>query len=179
MTKARGVVLPILLVTAALVGCQRAEPAKTVAAAPTVVAAVVPPLSINEMMVMIVDRPGELLWDVEKAGQGPKTAEDWYLLESHAVDLAGAATLIRIGGTGPKDAAWVKEPGWQAAAQQLSDAAVKARRAADGKDMDALIAANGEIVAACESCHKQFKPDIPTGGLFMHQRPAGVPARRG
>ena len=31
--------------------------------------------------------------------------------------------------------------------------------------------ANGDLVEACETCHKQFKPDIPTGELFMHRGP--------
>jgi cytochrome c556 len=165
-----GSVLALMCLGGALAGCQDGEPAKT--------AAVVPPFSINELMVMIVDRPGELLWDAEKEDRAPKTAEDWGLLANHAVELAAAATLIRLGGTGPKDMAWVKEPRWQATSQQLVDAALQARQAAEDKNLDTLVAANGAIVEACEACHKEFKPDIPTGGLFMRQRPSSAPAEK-
>ena len=76
---------------------------KATAPVPISALALTPPFSINEMMVEIVDHPGELLWEIEK-GHTPKTGEDWYELENHAIALAGAATLIQLGGTGPEDA---------------------------------------------------------------------------
>ena len=33
--------------------------------------------------------------------------------------------------------------------------------------MEALVAANGRLVEACEGCHKQFKPALPSEGI-MH-----------
>ncbi len=160
--------LTMFAAAAALSACSPAPTPSDTASAPP---APTPPFSINEMMVMIVDQPGELLWDVEKAGHAPKTDEDWYNLENHAVSLASAATLIQLGGTGPADAGWVKQDTWRSTAQQLGTAALAARTAAHAKDLAALTTANGQIVAACEGCHKEFKPDIPTGKLFLHQRP--------
>lgn len=151
-----------------LSACNQAPPRQTAEAPlprPT------PPFSFNEMMVMIVDQPGELLWDVEKAGHAPKDDEDWYNLETHAVSLASAATLLQLGGTGPADAGWVKQDTWQSTSKQLVTAALAARTATKAKDLPALITANGQIVAACEACHAEFKPDIPTGKLFLHHRP--------
>ena len=142
--------------------------------APKSVSALTPPFSINEMMVEIVDHPGELLWEIEK-GHTPKTVEDWYELENHAIALAGAATLIQLGGTGPEDAKWASQPEWRRSAQQLATAALTARQAAKGRNLAALIVANGQIVDACESCHNKFKPDIPTGKLFIHHRPGVDP----
>jgi cytochrome c556 len=154
---------------AGLVAC--GQPSTTKTAAETALPPPTPPFSVNEMMVMIVDQPGELLWDVEKAGHAPKTDEDWYNLENHAVSLASAATLIQLGGTGPADAGWARQPTWRSSAQQLVAAAMAARTAAHAKDMAGLTTANGQIVEACEGCHKEFKPDIPTGKLFLHHRP--------
>lgn len=131
-----------------------------------------PVFSVNEMMVMMVDQPGELLWDVEKKGHAPKSDEDWYQLENHAVAVSAAANLVQLGGTGPQDAGWAGQPQWQAHAQNLITAGLAARKAAKAHDLPALIVANGQIVDACEACHKDFKPSIPTGGLFMHQRPS-------
>lgn len=147
-----------------LAACQKAATTAEVTPPPPA-----PPFSINEMMVMIVDQPGELLWDVEKAGHAPKTDEAWYQLENHAVSLASAATLIQLGGTGPADEGWVKQDSWRKHAGDLVTAAKAARTAAHAKDLPALITANGQIVDACEACHKEYKPDIPTGKLFMHQ----------
>jgi cytochrome c556 len=127
-----------------------------------------PVFSVNELMVMIVDRPGERLWSVEKAGHAPASAEEWYQLENHAVELATAAQLIGLGGTGPNDMVWSGDAGWQSASQDLVKASLAARTAAHNKDLGQLITANGQIVDACEACHKAFKLAIPTGGLFMH-----------
>lgn len=171
-TLARTLILT-LMAGAALSACNK--PTNTVP--PTVTSAVAAPapkpeFSVNEMMVMIVDQPGELLWDVEKPGKAPKSDEDWYQLETHAMEVATAGTLLQLGGTGPADADWAAKPGWQAASQALTRAGQTARAAAQKKDLPAVISANGQIVEACEACHKEFKPDLPTSGLFMHQRPA-------
>lgn len=149
-----------------LAACALGEPEADEAAV-----AISAPLSINELMVMIVDIPGERLWDVEKEGRRPVTDEQWYQLENHAVELIGAATLIRLGGTGPQDTAWVSDPAWQATSEQLVMAAQHARTAAKARNFEDLVVANGEIVDACEACHKVFKPDIPTGRLFLHPLP--------
>ena len=156
---------------AALAACS--PPPEQKAAAPAASEAAGPPapkplFTVNEMMVMIVDHPGELLWDTEKAGHGPKTEEDWYQLGNHAVELASAATLIKMGGTGGRDMEWAKDGRWQTAADHLASAALAARAATGAKDKAALVTANGQIVDACEECHKAFKPEIPTGGLFLH-----------
>ena len=33
------------------------------------------------------------------------------------------------------------------------------------KDIKALVAANSQLVETCESCHKQYKPSIPSEGI--------------
>ena len=162
-----------LAAIAALAGCNGKPPAPEPSATSAASTPAPPsaPFSVNEMMVMIVDQPGELLWDVEKAGREPKTAEDWYQLETHAVSLASAATVIQLGGSGPNDSTWAADPLWRKSAGQLVSAALMARGAARAKDLPTLIKANGQLVDACEACHAKFKPDIPTGGLFIHKRP--------
>lgn len=163
-----------LLAVVALAGCQKQapQPAPTegTGATAATAAAPTPHFSVNELMVMVVDQPGELLWDVEK-GHEPKSDEDWYQLENHAVSLASAATLIQLGGTGPNDAKWAADPQWRALSEKLASAALVARGAAKAKDLGALVKANGGIVDSCEACHAKFKPELPTGGLLMHRRP--------
>ncbi len=162
-----------LALVALLAGCngKPPTPAPSATSAASIPAPPSAPFSVNEMMVMIVDQPGELLWDVEKPGRTPRTAEDWYQLETHAVSLASAATVIQLGGNGPNDATWAADPLWRSSAAKLVSAALVARGAARAKDLPTLIKANGQLVDACEACHAKFKPDIPTGGLFIHKRP--------
>ncbi len=52
----------------------------------------------------------------------------------------------------------------------MGTAALAANAAAKARNKETLIKANGDLVAACESCHKAFKPELPTEGL-AHQRP--------
>jgi cytochrome c556 len=122
-------------------------------------------VSINAVMVALVDHAGHELWSVEKEGAAPKTDDAWAMVQEHAVQLAAAGPAISVGGTGPSDNIWVQSPDWRKDAQAMSDAAMSAVAAAKAKNFDELVAANGRIVDTCEGCHKQFKPDLPTEGI--------------
>jgi len=124
-----------------------------------------PEVSINEVMVALIDHAGHTLWDVEQQGKAPKTDADWQNVLEHAVQIAAAGPAITAGGTGSSDAVWVKSPSWQTYAQRMSDAGVAAGNAAKSKNFDALVKANGQLVESCESCHKEFKPALPTEGI--------------
>ncbi len=133
------------------------------APAPAVQAAPESPVSINAEMVAIVDHAGHELWDVEKAK--PRATIDWANVEHHAIQLAASGALVKLAGTGVNDRDWVRSPGWQKWAQAMSDAGVAARKAAQDKNREALVAANGQLVDACEGCHKEFKPNLPSEGI--------------
>jgi len=116
-------------------------------------------------MVALVDHAGHALWDVEKDGKAPKTDGAWEDITHHATQLAAAGALIQLGGTGVNDLVWTQAPNWQKYSQALSDAGMAALKAAESKNFDALVMANGQLVDACESCHKEFKPDLPSEGI--------------
>lgn len=123
------------------------------------------PISINALMVAQVDHAGHELWDAGKEGHAPKTAQDWEEIEHHAMQLAAAATLVSLGGTGQADLGWVVKPDWKPLAQKLSDTAMRAVDAAHAKDLTALTKAGDDLTDVCESCHKAFKPQIPSEGI--------------
>jgi cytochrome c556 len=116
-------------------------------------------------MVSIVDHAGHQLWNVEREGQAPKTKQDWENLAEHATQLAAAGALVRVAGTGVQDMTWVATPGWQKWARAMSDAALAAVKATEGENLEALVAANGQLVQSCEGCHKEFKPELPSEGV--------------
>ena len=124
-----------------------------------------PEVSINAVMVEFVDHAAHNLWNVEQDGKSPKTDADWENVVEHAVQIAAAGPAITVGGTGTSDADWVKSPSWHNYAQRMSDAGVAAMNAAKSKNLDALVMANGQLVEACEACHKEFKPALPTEGI--------------
>ena len=127
--------------------------------------AVPPAVSVNAVMVALVDHAGHALWDVEKEGRAPKTDEDWNDIEHHATQIAAAGSLIALGGTGKADPGWAQLPDWKKHSQALTDVGLRAVNAAHNRSLDALVKTNGELVQVCETCHKEFKPELPTEGI--------------
>lgn len=128
----------------------------------------VPVVSVNALMVAWMDNSGHVLWNAEREGRAPKSDADWLEIQEHATQLAAAGTLIQLGGTGQPDPGWAQLPGWKTSAKNLSNAALDAVQAAKSKDLPALVKANGQLVAACEACHKESKPNLPSEGIAHH-----------
>ena len=122
------------------------------------------PVSINATMVALVDHASEPLW--VDAYVPPTTEERWNEAEYNAYQVAVAGKLVQLAGTGPSDANWITDPTWIANAEEMSAAGMDALAAAQAKDAVALDKAGDRLVAVCESCHKAFKPDLPTMGLY-------------
>jgi hypothetical protein len=136
------------------------------AGAEVLLSGIPPATSINAMMVGLVDHAAHHIWDVGRDGMAPVTDQDWDEVWHAAVQIIGGATAITTGGTtGPLDAGWVADAGWRTRAQALMDAGVLAYDAANARDLDAVLRAGDTLVEACEACHAQFKPSLPTEGI--------------
>ena len=169
-TRVKAIVTTGLLVGMSVVllnGCGSGveQPQAVPQASPAATAAVPPAVSVNALMVAVIDHAGHELWDVEKEGRAPKTDAEWREVEHHATLLAASGTLIALGGTGQADPGWAQSPDWRKYSQELNDAGLAALNAARGRNFEALVNANGRLVAVCEGCHKEFKPELPTEGL--------------
>jgi hypothetical protein len=126
-----------------------------------------PPVSLNALMVTLVDHSAHYIWDYGTM-QRKITPDEWRTIEYYAIQLAGSASLITVGGSGPLDAAWVEAPEWTKLSQDMMDAAMLALDAAKSQDQAKLLAIGGPLVDSCESCHEAFKPGLPTEGI-AHQ----------
>ena len=122
------------------------------------------PVSINAMMVALVDHSAHEIWDAGNAST--LTGRDWQNVEQHTIQLAAAGSLISTGGTGTADYGWVMSPRWQEWARVLTDGALQANQAVQEQDRMALVAAGDAILQSCEGCHQIFKPDVPTEGIL-------------
>lgn len=178
--------LPLLLIgfALALAACtatppQGPAPASATPAVETSARLVVQPeVSVNAVMVGLVDHAAHNLWNVEREGRAPGTEADWEIVAEHAIQIAAAGAAITAGGTGPSDNVWARSKPWQAHAQRMSDAGAAALAAARGRNLDALITANGELAESCEACHKEFKPALPSEGIVHgHAHDSAVPRR--
>ena len=83
-----------------------------------------------------------------------------------AIGDAVGGKLIMLEGTGPNDANWIADPKWKSIADEMSAAGMEALAATQARNPDSLNTAGDRLVAACEACHKKFKPDLPTMGLY-------------
>jgi hypothetical protein len=157
----------------AMAGCTPNKPAEP--AAPEAAAAAAPtmPVSINAVMVALVDHASEPLWVA--AHNPPKSEAAWREAEYDAYQVAVTGKLIQLAGSGPSDAKWAADPDWRSHADAMSVAGMNALKATQAKDVKALDVAGGELVEACEACHKQFKPSLTTGNLY---KSADYPANK-
>ena len=168
------VMMGTLGVCLAAAGCTAPvdAPPSSAQATPAAVSApaVLSPVSINAEMVRIVDHASHQLWNAEKPELAPKTDEDWENIVEHATQIAAAGAVIRLEGTGPNDRTFVQSPDWHKFAAAVSTAGLAALKAAETRSQEALVVANGQLVEACETCHKQFKPSLPSEGILHPHR---------
>ena len=122
------------------------------------------PVSINAMMVALVDHSAHEIW--EGGNASALTGREWQNVEQHTIQLAAAGSLISTGGTGTADYGWVMSPRWQDWARRLTDGALQANQAVQERDQMALVSAGDAILQACDGCHQIFKPEVPTEGLL-------------
>ena len=81
---------------------------------------------------------------------GPKTDDDWKLVQANALMLAETGNLLLMGPR-MKD-----QGGWVIRTQAMMDAANEAAKAAEEKNTEAIFNAGTKIYQACTGCHVQY-----------------------
>ena len=130
---------------------------EALSAQPPTGAAPQPTMPIKQLMETTITDASNVIWG---AYDPPSSDAQWKALEEAALKLIEAAKVNAVGGTGPMDNEWVKQPAWQpfnGAMLAASEAALVAIRA---KDHDALLAAGDALYPPCEGCHLQFNPGV-------------------
>lgn len=130
------------------------------------------PISINEVMASLINHSADPIWIA--AWRNPATDKDWRELEHLAKQLQIGGALLSIPGTGPVDETWTSRSEWQEYAAQLEQAGSRAVSAARSRDVELITRAGDEIVATCESCHIEFKPDLPTMNIYGDLSPTAT-----
>ena len=128
------------------------------------------PISLNAIMVGAVDHASDPLFEVGNAVMGsgklPASADDWLNVQYHAWQMVALGTAIQVPGTGPKDVEWTSTPSWKTWSEQISAIGMEILQLVEKKDTAGFVGAGDRLVAACEGCHKEFKPDIPTMNIL-------------
>lgn len=121
------------------------------------------PVSVNALMVTLIDHSAHYLWDYGVM-ERDITPEEWRTVEYYAIQLAASGPLLMLGGTGPMDDTWVESPDWLEHTRNMTSAATLALDAAERKDKALLLSLGDALTASCEGCHEHFKPGLPTEG---------------
>jgi cytochrome c553 len=125
-----------------------------VSAAAVAVAASGPPFrpvaTISQIMVAITLPYSDALLYIER--NPPKGDRDWETLQMQALMLAESGNLLMMDGRAKNQGQWMKD------ARLLVEAGAAAVTATRAKDLQAVLALNNQIVAACITCHTQFRP---------------------
>jgi hypothetical protein len=124
----------------------------------------------DQVMDAIIIPNAQAIWDSVVYTNGelvasPKTDDDWYNLQMNGYALAEAGNLLKIPPRAREDADWH---------QWSTDLTMKARdviRAAEAKDIQALLTSGGDVYTVCTDCHRKYvtgdpnAPDPPIPGL--------------
>jgi hypothetical protein len=155
---------PFLFVLIGIVGALTvvASACTATPAPPAPPAAYQPVVSLNEIMVNIVDPHSHEIWDAAgDPARSPKTDEDWRNLRHAAITLAAAGNLTMMSGNGPKDEVWRNQKDWKTLSQAISNAGLAAAEATRNKSVSALSKAGDQVLEACLNCHREYKLDVP------------------
>ena len=115
-----------------------------------------PLVTIKEVMERTITPATNTLWNVPES----PTDKEWAALDEAAVTLLVAVSVMELGGTGPMDAEWVKQPAWGAFNRLLTDAGRSSLAAVRARDVAALLTAGDALYPPCEACHAQFNPGV-------------------
>ena len=116
-----------------------------------------PVVTIKDLMEKTITTASNTIW---AAYEPPASDEDWLKLEDAGVTMLVASQVLALGGTGPMDEEWARDPAFKAFNMALINASASALAAARARDHDALLAAGDALYPPCEECHLQFNPGV-------------------
>lgn len=81
----------------------------------------------------------------------PRNDREWEIVGSHAMALVEAANLLKVDGRARDNGDWIRM------SDAMSTAAMQAYRAAEKKDVEALLASGEVLNNSCDSCHRNYE----------------------
>ena len=114
-----------------------------------------PVATVDEVMDAIVIPSSQAIFDAVVYDNGqlvaaPESDDDWFNLRIHAMGVAEAGNLLMMAPRAKDSAEWMTM------AAALNDAALAVAKAAEAKDVDALLQTGGEMYNACTTCHEKY-----------------------
>jgi hypothetical protein len=138
-------VLPALLVASA--ACVSAD---------ADVSAVVPPVTIKDVMVGAIEPASNALWAIALEENEPSSEAAWQAVENEAIQLLAATSAISLGGSGKNDNNLAQQTKWQEYSAQMAEITMEILKAARRRDYEATLDASNFLIEPCSACHSAF-----------------------
>jgi hypothetical protein len=106
--------------------------------------------SVSQLMVDMIYPASDALFYVERTP--PATEKEWNTLRGTALMLAESGNLLMMDPRARDQGDWMKD------SKMLVDAGEAAFKAAQAKDLNAILALNDQLTASCIKCHVQYRP---------------------
>ena len=106
--------------------------------------------NMSQLMVNIIYPTSDALFYIERSP--PKTEAEWNLIRNQALMLAESGNLLMMPGRARDQGAWIKD------SKAMIEVAAAAFKAAQAKDMNAILALSDQLSESCIACHKQYRP---------------------
>ena len=108
-----------------------------------------PVASIMQLHEAMISPASDAIFDVGR--EAPSNDRTWKAVRNNAVILAESSNMLMVDGRAKDKGDWMK---FSAA---LADAAAAALKAAEARNLDALLEAGDRIVPVCEACHEPYR----------------------
>jgi len=107
--------------------------------------------TMSQLMVdIILPTSDDIFYIVRKP---PSNEAEWAAIQRSALTLAESANLLLMPGRARDQDKWITD------SRLLLDAGNLAFKAAKARDFDAIVALNEQLVAACTTCHRDYRPN--------------------
>jgi hypothetical protein len=106
---------------------------------------------MSQLMIDIIYPASDAVFYIDR--QRPSAEKEWNDFRAQTLMLAESGNLLMMEGRARDQGDWMKD------AKMLVDVGSAAFKAAQAKDVDAILALNDQLYAACVTCHEQYRPN--------------------
>ena len=105
--------------------------------------------NMSQLMIDMIYPASDAIFYVERAA--PQNDREWGALRATALTLAESGNLLMMDKRARDQGDWIKD------AKMLVDAGAAAYKAAQAKNLEAIVALNQQLYSACVTCHEQYR----------------------
>jgi len=107
--------------------------------------------NMSQLMVDIIFPTSDAIFYIER--NPPQNDHEWGVVRMNALTLAESGNLLMMERRARDQGDWIKD------SKLLIDAGTAAYKAAQAKDLKAVLALNEQLYVACVTCHEQYRPN--------------------